>query len=144
MPLQLPKGTSIEPVGDTLFCRAYSFTEKIAGSNLIRPVPYAEEVFFAHVEKIGSGRVVDVEIMEIGKPNVTRMPIMFHPGDDIIFLRYHGERMEIGSGMYLLLKSDDVLAKVDMSKAKADNLFVFAGESDKELAKALDSAKDRT
>lgn len=149
MPLQLPKGTSIEPIGDSILCRMYRFTERIAGSNLVRSVSHAEEVFFAHVEKVGPGRVVDIEfdhtkIPPSKYPQINYMPIFFKPGDDIVFARYHGERMEIGGGMYILMKSDDVLAKVDLSKAKESGLFIFAGESDGEMNKALDSAKDRT
>jgi co-chaperonin GroES (HSP10) len=112
----------------------YAQTGKTLG-RIIIPDTAKEEVFFAQVVKAGPGKVADVD----DKGQAIRMPMHVGPGDNILFMRYHGERLEIDGSYYLLLRQDDVLSKIKMPKPAPNEYFVFASTGvydDESLKKA--------
>lgn len=136
--LTLPPGSTIDPLDGSMVCRAYLSTGKYKeGQKIIIPDTVREEVFFAHVENAGVGRVVDV--VEVDGDAVTmRKPVPFESGDDILFARYHGERVKIGDEIYIVMRHDDAIAKVNLSK---DGYFRFASEKDYDFMKQLDGLR---
>jgi co-chaperonin GroES (HSP10) len=134
VPLTMPKGTEFDPVGDQLVCRMYSPSGTWReGSKLVLPETSAEEIFFATVRCTGPGRMIDLD----SKGNIVRAPMDFSVGDDVIFSRFHGERVTIEGAMYVVLRHDDILTRVYLPKDKKEKFFKFAGEGDLEsLGKA--------
>jgi chaperonin GroES len=104
------------------------------GSKLFIPETARKEVFYAKVLKVGPGRAVDVD--EDNKPIV--MPMKVEPGQDILFSRYHGERIEIDGKEYIVMRQDDVLGLVNVGE---DGWFKPAGTGDLD-ERSLEEAKD--
>jgi len=121
MPAIMPPGTEVEPFDDAILCRMYEQTGKTLG-NIIIPDTAKEEVFFAQVIKVGPGAVDGID----GNGNIVRMPMHMAPGDNILFMRYHGERLEIDGNYYLILRQDDVLSKITMPEPAPNDYFIFA------------------
>lgn len=146
MPITLPTGTEIEPTNDQVLCRMYSHTGKHTESSkiFIPDIPGARpEAFFARVIKTGPGRKYDVDL---NTGQVTRFPMEYLEGDDIVFLRYHGERVTIDHNVFIILSSDDILAKVRMPEEKIGIFFNFAKDGDFEFNEGniLDMAQANT
>jgi chaperonin GroES len=137
MPITLPPKTTITPNEDTIFCRMYAQTGTWkTGSKIIIPDTAREEVFFAHVVAVGPGRTIDVD----PQGEIVRKPMTVKPNDDVVFARYHGERIVIEGSLYILMRQDDVLATITMDKAGKDTFFKLAGVNDSDEA-ALEGAK---
>ena len=121
MSMTLPPGSEVEPYEDSLFCRMYQETGQTTG-RIIIPDAARKRVFFAHVLKVGPGKTIDVD--KEGEP--IRMPMKVEKGDDVLFMRYHGEEIEIDGEYYLTMKDADVLAKIKMAKPAPNDFFIFA------------------
>lgn len=133
MPVTLPVGTEIEPTNDQVFCQMYAHTGKSSENSKLYIPDIAgarPEAFFARVIRTGPGRKYDVDL---NSGLVTRFPMEYVAGDDILFLRYHGERVTIGHNIYIILSSDDVLAKVHMPDDKRGIFFSWAKDGDFEF-----------
>ena len=115
MPMILPEGAKVDPVDDTIFCRMYAQAGMVSKSGIYIPQTAREEVFFAKVAAVGPGQLVDVD--KFGKE--VRLPMNLKVGDSIVFARYHGERFQIGDGIWIIMRRGDVLAKVDLSANKS-------------------------
>jgi chaperonin GroES len=136
--LTLPPGSTIKPLDGSMVCRAYLSTGKYKeGQNIIIPDTALEEVFFAQVFKVGKGRVIDV-IHDDDEAVVLRKPVPFAEGEDIVFARYHGERVKIGEDMFIVMRHDDAIATVELSK---DGWFRFASDKDYDFMKQLDGIR---
>ena len=123
MPLTLPEGTIIEPSDDSLFCKMYAQTEvSRPGSNIVVPQSAREEVFFAQVVKVGPGAPIDID----KNGNTIRRPMAYNPGDDIFFIRFRGERLQIGDFYYVLLGEGDVLARIAIPEKLKGTYVRFA------------------
>jgi chaperonin GroES len=135
MPLNLPPTTDIEPLEDQIFCRMYAPTGQWKqDSKIMIPQSAREEVFFAHVLKVGPGKTIDV----LTNGARERMTPQINVGDDILFFRYHGERIMIEGELYLILAAGDVLARIHMPEESRGVFFRFAkvGDDNDALAEA--------
>lgn len=129
MPMTLPPGTEFEPMDDTIFCRLYAQTGKYkSNSKLWTPEVAREEIFMAQVLRVGPGRRIDVDAAGAD----VRLPMRYAPGDDVVFTRYHGERVEIDDGFYIVLKEDDVLMRVTVPEDQRDVFYKWAVRGDVE------------
>lgn len=133
----LPPGTTIEPLEDTIYCQMYAQGNKWRqGSKLIIPDTAKEEVFFARVLAVGPGRTIDLDTDRLP----IRKPMFVSPGDDVVFQRYHGERIEIEGGFYVLMRQDDVLSKIKVPM-EHDGFFKLAESGSDVNEEALAGAK---
>jgi len=133
MPVSLPPRTKIKCPDDSVLLRIYRRTTKLRNSKLVLPETHHEELFFGKVVDIGAGRFMDY--MEDGKTEI-RTPVRYAVGEDVIFARYHGERVSIGGVMHVLMRIDDLLAKITLPPDSGD-YFTFDEEQENEaLAKA--------
>lgn len=138
MPLTVPEGTTIHPEEDMVLCQMYEESELIYGSTLVKPETAREEVFFCKVLKLGPGRTIDIEFDTAGKPIITRKPIPWKEGQDVLFKRYQGERIMVGNVLLILLRQDDVIATIDIDPEKRKELFRLAGT---EMYERLEGAR---
>ena len=122
---QINPKSQIVPIEDSLFCKLYIETGE-TGGKIIRPTTARQETFMANVVSVGPGKTIDYA--EDGMP--VHAPMQIHPGEDIIFHRFHGESLEIDGFKYLVLREGDVLAK--MNRPKEDTYLKFAkfGDAD--------------
>ena len=133
MPASVPIGTQILCPDDSLVLKLYRRTNKLRKSNLVLPDTHHEEMFFGRIVNIGRGRFVD--FMEDGVTEC-RTPVSYKVGDDAIFARYHGERISIGGVMHVIMRINDLLAKIILPPDAAE-FFTFDEEVENEaLAKA--------
>jgi chaperonin GroES len=109
----LPVGAKVDPVDDTIFCRMYAQAGLTSSHGIYIPQTAREEVFFAKVVSVGPGQLVDVD--KDGRE--VRLPMNLKAGDSVIFARYHGERFQIGDGIWIIMRRADVLAKIDLGKS---------------------------
>lgn len=117
MPLNLPDTATIVPVDDNIFARAFDQTGVYKkDSKLVIPDAAIKEIFFAEVVAVGPGRTIEVEA---GTGDRIRMKPEYVPGDRIVFSRFRGEKMHLGDKVYILLRHDDVLAKVSVPQDEA-------------------------
>ena len=125
----LPPGTRVDlrDGEDLIFARMYQPTGyRGRKSTIVIPDSARKISFLACVETVGPGRTVDVG--EHGVP--IRLPMRYRQGDRILFSRYHGEQLEIEGFLYILLRQDDVLARLEVPQ-EFEALYEWAGlESD--------------
>lgn len=127
MPLTLPPGVEIDPVEDSMFCQLYASTGYATKtSNIIAPMTAREELFFARVLKVGPGKFIDID--QNGDP--ITIPMRYEPGESVIFMRYHGERIEIEGHLYIILKQNDILARVSIDESDKGHFFKDAKVGD--------------
>ncbi len=143
MPIALPAGSEIRPMDAQMLCRMYAHTGKTSDTSRIYIPDIAgarPEAFFAQVLKVGPGKPYDINLDTM---HVNRFPMQYKPGDDVVFLRYHGERTVIDHQIYIILSSDDVLAVVELPEESKDKFFVWAKDGDFEgnEGNALDAAQ---
>lgn len=137
MPATLPPGTRIRPKTDSIVCRMYSQTGKWKeGSRLVIPQTARRAVFFAQVVEVGPGRAIEADENGIA----TRLKPDIAVGEDILFKRYHGEEVEIGDELYVVLREEDVMARLDLPEEKREEFLRFSGSEDADLD-ALVAAK---
>lgn len=123
MPISIPGATVIEPFEDQVFCRMYAQSDRMtAKSRIIIPGTAREEIFLANVVKVGPGKTFDyTEDME-----PMHEPMRIAPGMDIVFLRFHGERIQIEESLYVILKQGDILARLTIPEEEKGKLFRWA------------------
>lgn len=141
----LPKSTldTYTPVYDSILVRMVNQGERVSEtSTVIRPQTAMMDNFFGRVVRVGPGRPLysEAEIDEHGvRVHYAQMPVA--PGDDVLFRRYHGERMDFGGHLYLALKEADVIGKLDLSEALEKGFITWASPDDSNLTDALDASR---
>ncbi|MEW6088850.1 MAG: co-chaperone GroES [bacterium] len=93
----------ITPLGDRILVKRLEAEEKTKGG-IILPETAKEKPQEGKVEAVGTGK-----INEDGKV----IPLSLKKGDRIIFTSYAGTEVKSAGEEYLLMREDDVLAKVE-------------------------------
>ena len=98
------KGTSkIVPLADRLVVRQVR-QEEVLASGIVIPDTAQEKPQQGEVLAVGPGRV------EEGK----RIALEVKVGDRILFSKYSGQEVKLGTEEFLVLKESDVLAKISL------------------------------
>lgn len=91
---------TLHPLNDRLVVKALSPESKTAGG-IYLPDSAQEKPQEAEVVAVGPGKV-----LENGKV----VPLEVKPGDKVIYAKYGGTEIKLGSDEYVILRQDDVLA----------------------------------
>jgi chaperonin GroES len=104
------------------------------GDRLIVEVLDAEETTFSGIvlpdtaqEKPQRGRVLAVGPGNRSEQTGELIPLDVAEGDEIVFSKYGGTEINVGSDEYLILRESDVLAKVVSTGAKGKGKKALAG-----------------
>jgi len=99
----------LQPLGDRLIVEALE-EEETTASGIVLPDTAKEKPQRGRVLAVGpGGRDEDGEYI----------PMDVEVGDEIIYSKYGGTEVKIGTDEYLILRESDVLAKVVVGKSKA-------------------------
>ena len=99
----------LKPLGDRLIVRAIE-EEATTASGIVLPDTAKEKPQRGRVLAVGPGaRNEDGEYM----------PMDLAEGDEVIFSKYGGTEVKLGTDEYLILRESDVLAKVVLAGAPA-------------------------
>ena len=137
------KALRMHPLEDNLWCRLYSMRANIPwkeNGNIVLPETVKEEIFFAQVVLAGPGRTIDIATEADGSVAAVRAPMRLEPGDNFLFKRFRGERLTIGTEVYICMNQDDVLMKIDIPETVLKHYFEWCGMGTAE-AKAIGSAQ---
>lgn len=99
--------------------------QDVTNSGLIIPEQALEELFFASIIAVGPGLIIDIDAK--GEP--IRKPMIVSPGENVVFSRFHGERVAISGIVYVVMSQDDVLSKIEIPKEELRRRFMPAGTS---------------
>ena len=91
---------ALKPLNDRLVVKTVTPEEKTAGG-IILPDSAQEKPQEAEVIAIGPGKTLD---------NGKLVPMEVKPGDRVIYAKYSGTEIKLGSDEYVILRQDDVLA----------------------------------
>jgi len=98
----------LQPLGDRLIVEVLE-EEEVTPTGIVLPDTAKEKPQRGKVLAVGpGGRNEDGELI----------PMEVAVGDEIIFSKYGGTEVKIGTEEYLILRESDVLAKVVTAKAK--------------------------
>ena len=92
----------LRPLGDRIIAKPSSAEEKTAGGILL-PDSAKEKPQKAEVIAVGPGALLE---------NGTRSELDVKIGDKVIYGKYSGTEIKIGSVDYVILRQDDILAIV--------------------------------
>jgi chaperonin GroES len=109
----------LQPLGDRLIVEVLD-EEDTTTSGIVLPDTAKEKPQRGRVQAVGPGARNDRGEL---------IPLEVAEGDEIVFSKYGGTEIKIGSEEYLILRESDVLAKVAGSGSKA-------GKKSKEMAGA--------
>src|SRR5438128_12070565 len=104
----MAKAFSLEPLEDRIVVRPLEEETEKTPSGIIIPDTAKEKPQEGEVVAVGPGRFED------GK----RVPIDVKVGDRVLYSKYGGTEVKVGSDEYLVLSSRDLLAVVRGGKAK--------------------------
>src|ERR671919_2600601 len=108
---------NLQPLGDRLIVEALEEEETTAGG-IVLPDTAKEKPQRGRVLAVGPGpRDEDGEYIKMD----------LEPGDEIIFSKYGGTEVKLGTDEYLILRESDVLAKVVGSTGKSTKKKELAG-----------------
>ena len=96
----------LKPLGDRIIAKAVSAEEKTAGGILL-PDSAQEKPQEAEIIAVGPGIQ-----LESGK----KAPMDVKVGDKIIYGKYAGTEVKVGSDEYIILRQEDVLAILEGKK----------------------------
>jgi chaperonin GroES len=103
----------LQPLGDRLIVEVIE-EEEVTSSGIVLPDTAKEKPQRGRVIAVGPGRRDD---------KGERIPMDVAEGDEIVFGKYSGTDVKIGTDEYLILKQDDVIATVvgdrELAGAKA-------------------------
>ncbi|MCG8365715.1 MAG: co-chaperone GroES [Pseudanabaenales cyanobacterium] len=94
--------SSVKPLGDRVFIKVSASEEKTAGGILL-PDTAKEKPQVGEVSAVGPGKLGDD-----GK----RQPMDVKVGDKVLYSKYAGTDIKLGSEEYVLLSEKDILAVV--------------------------------
>jgi|GEM_PF-543870 len=128
----------IKPLYDRLLVKVME-QEEVTKSGIIIPA-YEGEVD----ERKGESKMLMGEVLEMGDGRIERgrkVPMKAGVGDVIVFMRYAGNRIRIGTDEYYVVREGDVLCKVffEDSPDKGDG----AGFSDEVTRFVVDREEGR-
>jgi chaperonin GroES len=94
---------NLKPLGNRVIVKIVEEDEEVTESGIVIPESAKEEPQQAEVIAVGPGDRKNGEVIE---PEV-------ESGDRVIFGKYTGTEVGVGGEEYLVLESDDILAKVE-------------------------------
>ena len=104
---------NLQPLGDRLIVEVLE-EEETTASGIVLPDTAKEKPQRGKVLAVGPGKLDD---------NGQRIPMDVAEGDEIVFSKYGGTEVKLGVDEYLILRQDDVIAKVagtrELAGAKA-------------------------
>lgn len=93
---------NLQPLGDRLIVEVLE-EEETTVSGIVLPDTAKEKPQRGRVLAVGPGKLDD---------NGERIPMDVSEGDEIVFGKYSGTEVKFATDEYLILKQDDVIAKV--------------------------------
>lgn len=91
---------TLKPLNDRIVVKYLTPEEKTAGG-IILPDSAQEKPTEAEVVAVGPGKTLD---------NGKLVPLEVKPGDRIVYAKYGGTEIKLGTEEYVILRQDDVLA----------------------------------
>ncbi len=91
---------TLKPLNDRIVIKAVAAEEKTAGG-IILPDAAQEKPTEGEVVAVGPGKTLD---------NGKVAALEIKPGDRIIYAKYGGTEIKLGSDEFIILRQDDVLA----------------------------------
>ena len=92
----------LKPLGDRLIVRAVE-EEETTASGIVLPDTAKEKPQKGKVLAVGDGKLDD---------NGQRVPLDVAEGDEVLYSKYGGTEIKVGTDEVLILRESDVLAKV--------------------------------
>ncbi|HZC30503.1 MAG TPA: co-chaperone GroES [Gaiellaceae bacterium] len=99
---------NLKPLGDRLIVEVLD-EEDVTSSGIVLPDTAKEKPQRGRVLAVGPGSRDD---------NGKFVPMDLEEGDEIVFSKYGGTEIKVGTDEYLILRESDILAKVATTKAK--------------------------
>lgn len=140
MAIPLPPGTKFRPGEDNYILELYVPTGKqYESQRIIIPGTAIKEVFFGRVIERGPGRTYDMEWVTPDPRSTTqfephwkinRMPMRWEIGEDVVFIRWTGERFEMNGAQYIALRADDIITAIELPDDKHGEYFRLATDKD--------------
>lgn len=93
---------NLKPLGDRLIVKALKSEDKTKGG-IVLPDSAKEKSQQAKVIAVGSGKVIGDKIV----------PLEVKKGNKILFGKYSGDEVKVGTEEYLIIKESDVLAIIE-------------------------------
>jgi len=94
---------AIKPLGDRVLVEPIEEKEQVKGGVII-PDTAKEKPQEGKVIAVGSGKVLD---------NGERQPLDLKKGDKVLYGKYSGTEVKIDDKKYLIMREDDILAKIE-------------------------------
>ena len=94
---------ALTPLGDRILIRRTEEDEQTTSGGIIIPDTAKEKPQEGEVIAVGKGRLLD---------DGERQPIDVEPGDKILFGKYSGTEVTYDNEELLILREDDILAKI--------------------------------
>ncbi len=92
------------PLGDRILVKRSDNDEQMTSGGIIIPDTAKEKPQEGEVVAVGNGRVLD---------SGDRQPVDVAVGDLVLFAKYGGTEVTYDNNEYLILREDDILAKVN-------------------------------
>lgn len=94
---------ALTPLGDRILIKRLEDDEETTSGGIIIPDTAKEKPQEGEVMAVGKGRLLD---------NGSRQPIDVEVGNKILFGKYSGTEVKYEGVEYLILREDDILAKI--------------------------------
>ncbi len=95
---------ALVPLGDRILVKRSNNDEQTTTGGIIIPDTAKEKPQEGEVVAVGNGRILD---------NGERQPVDVAVGDLVLFAKYGGTEVTYDNIEYLILREDDILAKVN-------------------------------
>ncbi len=95
---------ALVPLGDRILVKRSDNDEQTTSGGIIIPDTAKEKPQEGEVVAVGSGRLLD---------SGDRQPVDVAVGDLVLFAKYGGTEVTYDNNEYLILREDDILAKVN-------------------------------
>ena len=95
---------ALVPLGDRILVKRSDNDEEMTSGGIIIPDTAKEKPQEGEVVAVGNGRLLD---------SGDRQPVDVAVGDLVLFAKYGGTEVSYDNNEYLILREDDILAKVN-------------------------------
>ncbi len=95
---------ALVPLGDRILVKRSDNDEQMTSGGIIIPDTAKEKPQEGEVVAVGNGRLLD---------SGDRQPVDVAVGDLVLFAKYGGTEVSYDNNEYLILREDDILAKVN-------------------------------